>query len=402
MISRQESRYASAQYLNTLDKETLFRRFEITRVAEITGYDLIGVPVFSCARPAGKVISVSAGKSRDRSLARAGAVAEGIEFHTFENPLGEFSVQKIGKDFGFPTCKNSKWTPETPVATETVTHYASGREVLFPSELVWMTRRVPGSERHFMRSSTGQALGGSFADAFLQGLYEVVERDQLTLRKISWQCLRVAPTRTVIPTSFHRIQEILSQASQNLYLFNCTFDIKIPCYWAIITGYGGAFAGWGCNLSHDLAAERAILEAIQSRCVWISGARDDISRRDWKQHAERSPKAVQAELDALPTTAFSPPEVLAGMAIEDELAVVLHKLRAWQNNIYYKHIDLGDLHAVKVMILGLECLMTSEDEHLWRPIRYSTLVQAYLDECQRNGTENSGVAQRLKAISFET
>ena len=403
-MTRADSRLSSADYLNSISRDDLFNRFEVTRVADLTGYDQIGVPVYSCARPAAKSISVSGGKSQNRWLSRAGAIAEAAEFHTFENPVGEFHVEPFGGHLDLPTCRNSTWTPEMPIAVESVTHFASDEQVRFPSELIWMTRRVE-FPIVFMRSSNGQAVAATFADAFLTGLYEVVERDQVTLRHLAWKKLGVHPPRISIDLSRPHPQRLIGlveacdSAGLRLYLFACTFDIHIPTFWAILAGDDGPFAGYGTSIYSDLAAERAILEAIQSRAVWLSGARDDIERRDFEANRDRALAQVRQELDPLPTGAF-PHNDMPELSVEDEFSLVLHKLSAYRQNIYFKHLDLGDLHAVKTVILGLECPSFLRED-LWRPIRFSTLVQAYINAAQSQGLENSGKVRQLKEIFCE-
>jgi YcaO-like protein with predicted kinase domain len=396
MMTRAEQRRSSADYLNSLSRDDLFNRFEVTRVADLTGYDIIGVPVYSCSRPCGKSISVSGGKGWTRAMVRAGAIAEAAEFHTFENPSGDFTVEPFGKDPGFPTCKGSKWTPETPVAVEMVDHFATGQTVRFPSELIWMTKRAD-LPKHFMRSSNGQAVASTFYDAFLTGLYEVVERDQVTLRRVAWKKVGVPPPRVALPDI---VSASTARLSLSLYLFDCSLDLHFPTFWAILAGEDGTFAGYGCNIRSSTAAERAILEAIQSRAVWLSGARDDILRRDFQNNRDRTLTQVRSELDPLPISPF-PPDQMPELSVEDELMVVLHKLAAYRNNIYYKHIDLGYFHAVKTVVLGLECPQFISEE-TWRPIRFTTLAQAYIDSCHNQGKGNCGVARQLKEMSFET
>ena len=79
MVSMLEDREKSAGFINSLSKEALFAGYGITRVAEITGLDIIGAPVFQAVRPIGKVLGVNSGKSLERERARAGAIAEAIE-----------------------------------------------------------------------------------------------------------------------------------------------------------------------------------------------------------------------------------------------------------------------------------------------------------------------------------
>src|SRR5215475_2628081 len=85
-MTREALRIRSAEYLNGLSLDYLFKKFGITRIANLTGLDQVGYPIYSVTRPLGQTVSVNAGKSLVPELSRAGAIAEGIEFHTFENP----------------------------------------------------------------------------------------------------------------------------------------------------------------------------------------------------------------------------------------------------------------------------------------------------------------------------
>src|ERR1700721_4726402 len=90
MLIRSFLKARSTETLNSLSPDDLFNRFQITRVGELTGLDHIGVPVWAATRPCAKVISVTAGKSLDSRMARAGAIAESSEYAKFENPRAEF------------------------------------------------------------------------------------------------------------------------------------------------------------------------------------------------------------------------------------------------------------------------------------------------------------------------
>src|SRR2546428_8332196 len=59
----------------------LFPMFGITRLANVTGLDRIGIPVWLCVRPNARCLSVSQGKGLDDDLARVSAVIESIELH---------------------------------------------------------------------------------------------------------------------------------------------------------------------------------------------------------------------------------------------------------------------------------------------------------------------------------
>jgi ribosomal protein S12 methylthiotransferase accessory factor len=77
----------------------------------------------------------------------------------------------------------------------------------------------------------------------------------------------------------------IEAADLRLHLFDITNDYKVPVFSAIILDLSGrcagTFGGYGCHLNAEIAALRAITEAAQARCCYISGARDDLFRRQF-------------------------------------------------------------------------------------------------------------------------
>ena len=376
MNTRRESRLASAAYLNSLGADELFGLWGITRVARLDGLDTIGVPVYSGIRPAGKVLSVSAGKGVDRALARAGAIAEGIEYHVFENPSGSFEVDKCA-DLGFPLQEYSTWNTDIPVAVEPITHLKTGKNHLFPSRLIWLVDRDGrhSEKRFFQHSSNGQALGSRPEDALLHGLYECIERDQVTLRSISLSRLGAYPPRVKIPQSCDQLLSTCRKSSLSLYLFLCSIDIPIPVYWAIIVDpEWRSTGGYGCSLDSDEAATRAITEAIQGRAVVISGARDDIDRR---VHGYEQAELMKNEIGRLPEVSHKPTGNL-NVSSETELELVLDRLGPWSDRIFYRHIPINEhLCAVKVQVLGFEQPIIRSQTG-WQAIRWHKLRESYM------------------------
>ena len=60
--------------------------FGITRVADITHLDVLGMPVFICIRPNAKHLSISQGKGCDMLSSTISAIMESIETYHVENP----------------------------------------------------------------------------------------------------------------------------------------------------------------------------------------------------------------------------------------------------------------------------------------------------------------------------
>ena len=90
---RPTPKYGSGGVHRTVSAVTTSRRLEplldavgITRIADITGLDRIGIPVYSCVRPSAdrNSVSVTCGKGLSRAQARAGAIMEAVEYHCAE------------------------------------------------------------------------------------------------------------------------------------------------------------------------------------------------------------------------------------------------------------------------------------------------------------------------------
>ncbi len=62
-----------------------YKKFGITRVANVTGLDHIGIPIYSAIRPNSKTIVSSAGKGLNNDQSLISAVMEAIETEVAEN-----------------------------------------------------------------------------------------------------------------------------------------------------------------------------------------------------------------------------------------------------------------------------------------------------------------------------
>src|ERR1700735_576551 len=67
------------------------KRAGITRIAELTGLDTLGIPVFAAIRPMGKSLSTQQGKGLSRDAARISALMESLE--TFAAEQARASVR---------------------------------------------------------------------------------------------------------------------------------------------------------------------------------------------------------------------------------------------------------------------------------------------------------------------
>ncbi len=95
----------------------ILRTLGITRVADVTGLDDVGIPVHQAIRPASHTLSVSQGKGVTHELARVSAAMEMIELahaEVVDQPVQRGPAREILGDGGDtkPTgCASSSWCP---------------------------------------------------------------------------------------------------------------------------------------------------------------------------------------------------------------------------------------------------------------------------------------------------
>lgn len=368
-MTRKELREGVAKAINALSRKELLQQFGISRVAELTGLDSAWLPVYTCVRALSETVSIHAGKGLDREFSRAGAILEAIEFEVAENPRGDWyrvaacdlpPDKHVPLDECFPT-RSSVMNDLTPLAWEEVTNIQNGKTILIPSDLVWLVTRIPHQSLMYVQmGSNGVATGGSLEDAILSGLYEVLERDAWTLNQFlldSGLLLNRCPLIDLPPRIESAIQK-LESANLKLHLFDITNDYKIPTFSAILLDLGGqcagTFGGYGTHLNAEIAAIRAITEAAQARCCYISGARDDLFRRQFILMKRMDQHKLHEMFQELPMARpISEYRVLDFPDVKTELRYLLKLIRQFGvSDVYVKemgsYVD-GAVHVVRVI-----------------------------------------------------
>ena len=278
--------------------------------------DSADLPTYTCVRALSETVSIHSGKGLTREASRAGALLEAIEFEVAEHPRGSYRIARaIDLEPGtflpledcFPT-RSSIVNNLTPIAWEDVVNVQNGKTILIPSDLVWLVTRIPNQPLMYVQmGSNGIASGGTLEDAILSGLYEVIERDAWTLNQFlldSGFLLNLTPLIDLPPRVESCVRKI-EAADQKLHLFSITTDFEIPVFSAIILDLSGqcagTFGGYGCHLNAEIAALRAITEAAQARCCYISGARDDLFRRQFLLMKRMDQHKLNDMFNELPT-----------------------------------------------------------------------------------------------------
>jgi YcaO-like protein with predicted kinase domain len=289
----------------------------ITRVANITGLDRVGIPVVVAIRPNARSLSVSQGKGLDLDAAKASAVGESIEAHhaEFNDCLVRLeSYTEIRRRLSavdpqrLPLSRTTAYTPWQPIPWTAGQDLLSGAQVWVPYELVHANAclpRVPGSGC-FVCSTNGLAAGNTVAEATLHGLCEAVERDSCALwEQRSWEERRDTQLdlATVPDGPCREILERFDSADIDVLVWDVSSELPLPCYRVIILDrqadpvlapFPAAF-GAGCHPDPEVALCRGLTEAAQSRLTVISGARDDLTRERYR--AFQAPDAIRTYRD---------------------------------------------------------------------------------------------------------
>lgn len=329
------------------------RRIGVTRIADITGLDVVGMPVWVAVRPNARGLSTSQGKGLTSDAAKASAMMESIEtWHAenislpvrFDSPWAmarEGTVIDVG---GLSQYADHPPRADLPMAWIGGTEMFSGRPCWVPLECVSTNYVVSArqvSESSFVQSTNGLAGGNSRPEAIAHGLAELIERDALTGAEAAMRGFdpaRRLALGSVTDAQCRALLARLDAAGLLTALFDLTNDIGVPVYACAIVDRDETlrwrtlppFSGYGCHLSPGVALLRAITEAVQSRLTYISGSRDDISPAEYRRGGNpddlRSFRGLLSGCGA--DRRFDERDDLATASFDGDIAVLLERLAA--------------------------------------------------------------------------
>lgn len=283
----------------------LFPVMGITRVANVTGLDKVGIPVVMVTRPNARSVSVSQGKGATLAAAKASGVMESVEsyhaeritlpvkFASYEDLRWSHRVVDVAR---LPRLAGSGFSPHTPMLWIEGTDLMSGAPALVPYEMVSLnfTLPLPPGSGAFIASSNGLASGNHRLEAIAHALNEVVERDALTLwhqRGRAGRAARRLDLSTVTDPLCRGLLLRFDTAGVEVAAWDLTTDIGLPTVLVrVIEGDEGLAntirpaTGSGTHTTREVALARALTEAAQSRLTFISGARDDMARDEYAAH----------------------------------------------------------------------------------------------------------------------
>lgn len=261
----------------------------VTRLADLTGLDRVGVPVFQAVRPLARSLTVSQGKGLTPSQAMVSALLESVE--TF--------VAEMLPPPGGDLCPPADWCETWRVApAEAVRHaipaenLTTGRPDFLPWHAVSMDFALPRPPGR-LPTTIGLATGNTIGEATCAAIGELIETE-LNRR---WHLLpgptkaasRIDPD-TIDDPVLRGLIERIGRAGLDVALFHTGAAFGVAAFACIITererlaSFAPAF-GSGCHMVRAVAGVRAVLEALQVRVTMIAAARDDIDPRIFRPKA---------------------------------------------------------------------------------------------------------------------
>jgi YcaO-like protein with predicted kinase domain len=351
-------------------------RMGITRLANLTGLDCIGLPVYTAIRPNSRSLSTSQGKGFDADSAKVSALMESIEgWHAehIEQPLRFESYLRLRDSVStidvsaLPLCIDTEFLADQPLQWIEGYDLAQHCPTWVPYELVSMNYVLaPDFDFTFFSSSNGLASGNHLLEGIVHGLCEVIERDAEALWRLNDDMTQV-DLATVDDPCCAEVIDLITDARIHVAAWDITSDNGVPAYGCLIlerpdqtTGRPvGVYTGFGCHLSPAVALMRALSEAVQSRVGFIAGSRDDTFHDRYEELTDqRRLRTIWDELSNSPCTqSFAARSSLASDSFEEDLSTLLSAL---------KGIGLGsvavidltkpefDIPVVKVIVPGLE------------------------------------------------
>ena len=346
----------------------------VTRLAELTHLDRIGLPVFAAIRPEARSIAVSMGKGLEPDHARASALMESIEVWHAERidaPLRWGSAEALGAPRSLidvarlPTDGGAPFDAAAPMLWIEAEDLLGGAPPLVPFDLVHADYAPDSPPRTgFLPMSTnGLASGTHPLEARIHALCEVIERDALAVLEARGRGGRRLDPASVEDARARRALDMVAGAGLAVALWDATSDLGVAtvlCALREPDGTGHPGLGSGTHPDRAAAVLRAVTEAAQVRLTYVAGAREDLRAAEYgeagRRAADRAIAAMMAADDgparALGTVPHAPSATLdadLGHLLERLDAVGVRQVAA----IDLTRPEIG-LDVVRVVVPGLE------------------------------------------------
>jgi ribosomal protein S12 methylthiotransferase accessory factor len=279
----------------------LARKVGVTRIADHTGLDTIGIPVVAAIRPMARSLSTQHGKGATRDAARVSAVMEAIETFTAEQARRTIrgSARALARRHRvvdvrtLPRARRGRLDRDARWRWVAGWDIVGNAEILVPADCVTLDttfRRPPV----FDMSSNGLASGNVLVEAIAHGVAEVIERDAEAAWRRDGTDRRLVLDAIDDPTCRGLIDRVVGTGARifvwdltdgrHVAVIGCAIveDPDEPAWRSL-----GVYQGFGAHVVPEIAIARAITEAAQTRVAYIAGGRDDLFRVDYAHATDR-------------------------------------------------------------------------------------------------------------------
>ena len=277
----------------------------ITRIADITDLDRIGLPIYTAIRPTAEdgAVSIYGGKGITKDHAKASAMMEGFERYSAErqdidetiiaslSEIEEFGEYIDPKSLNLPKEFEKKDISDLSLEWSKSIDLISNREYYIPTNAIYHPYISKDDSQSLFKSNTnGLASGNILEEAILHGIFEVIERDAWSIFELTHKNYAQIDISSIENEIIIDIIEKFESEGIKIKLMDFTADIKIPTIAAsaddTITKDAGLLTlGMGTHLDPEVAILRVLTEVAQSRATQINGAREDTVRADFAREA---------------------------------------------------------------------------------------------------------------------
>ena len=345
----------------------------ITRIANLTGLDRIGLPTVMVARPNSRSVAVSLGKGLSLRAAEASGVMEAIESWHAERvrlPQRLARYAELSEDTtvvdvaGLPRVTGRQFDPHANMLWVQGHDLCADSTCWVPLEMVDTdyTAAPVGGQAAFPRTTNGLASGNNLTEASCHAICELIERDATTLWYHRARQARLDPNSVDDPRCQKAIG-MMNSAGLEIGLWNTTSDIGIASFRCMICEGGGHFGhigiGDGCHPDRSIALLRALTEAAQTRLTYISGARDDLDPEEFSDQAKMGRGRYVCDLieSTQADQSFQDCPSHEAVTFENDLGLLLERL-ASTGLSQVVTVDLSrpeyEIAVVRAVIPGLE------------------------------------------------
>lgn len=365
------------------------KKIGVTRIADITNLDRLGIPIFSAIRPSAApgAISIYSGKGSTEQRARISAIMESFERCLAERPglnaniAGGISAPALVESYLNAREKHTLLDPgdlllSQPYNPSSLLEWVGAYDLLNREEVFVSANAVyhpydgPGQcQKLFLSNTNGLASGNVLEEAILHGLLEVIERDAISTAQFT-RDLGKEIILTEEDGYLYELARKFKDAGIELKVWLVPTDTGIPTIIAAtddikLKDPALLVMGAGSHLKPEIAVARAITEAAQSRVVQIQGAREDTDREGIIRSVgyDRMKRLNWFWFEEGEKISLSEVQDLSKKSPAENIDVILEKLKGLAERVLI--IDLSReevaVPVVRVIIPGFELFTIDRD-----------------------------------------